>query len=598
MASSKYGEGMESFWVDKDGVPHWDGSEPARFLKQYKARVSVEFEANCGTTDQAKERRATMALRLTRGLTGKAWDLVEPLLADMGKLKTEGGHKLIVAALDTLDKEAVLRKQEKFDDFFKRSWRKPGQEMADYIREKEQKYMELSRLDSGTTISDDLYAYFLLEGARLKEDQKKLVTMVADNEFDTKAFVKTLRTSFHDVHVGERRGTGAGPADDARRPFGGRFPRSGGHGRGGGGFRRFGGHKRPAGRGGGDRANWVEEDDEDVESEDEANLVEEEGYEEAYGLDDDEEYSDLGADEDEEVAEAYAAYEQARTQLRDQQKRRGFFKASGTLTFEERKAAIKKEKTTTSCAACGQKGHWAGDPECPKGSGKGGGGGKDRKHARFVAEKGRAAMRAAGYRGSKKRPQEGSFFVLDDADYLEGDAFVASASPSAASPSAPPLSESDGSPFVQSPRQTGDPDEDCYRLRELAANAGFSLDDHGVEATAIALHDLEIINDDELREIMAEQGHHDDDFEVMAEFGYGKADDEAEPEQEEQEAPEPEKEIPSRDTDKPKCGDWYTIFPYKPTPLVKCAEADCFSNMVKKKQKEGRWYFGCSRWPA
>ena len=51
MASSKYGEGIESFWVDKDGVPHWDGSEPARFLKQYKARVSVEFEANCGTTD-------------------------------------------------------------------------------------------------------------------------------------------------------------------------------------------------------------------------------------------------------------------------------------------------------------------------------------------------------------------------------------------------------------------------------------------------------------------------------------------------------------------------------------------------------------------
>ena len=67
-----------------------------------------------------------------------------------------------------------------------------------------------------TKFSDDLYAYFLLEGARLKDDQKKLVTMVADNEFETKSFIKTLRTNYHDVHVTEKRATGYGTPHDSK----------------------------------------------------------------------------------------------------------------------------------------------------------------------------------------------------------------------------------------------------------------------------------------------------------------------------------------------------------------------------------------------
>ena len=195
----------DEFYIDKDGIPHWDGSDPARYLKQYRARVNIEFETQGGDSEVAKERRANLALRLTRGLTGKAWDIVEPLMEQMDQLKVEGGHKLVLIALDTLDKEAVLKKQEKFDDFFKRSWRRQGQEIGDYIREKEHKYAELTRLDKDTKLSDDLYAYFLLEGSRLKDDQKKLVTMVADNEFETKSFIKTLRTNFHDTHIGEKR---------------------------------------------------------------------------------------------------------------------------------------------------------------------------------------------------------------------------------------------------------------------------------------------------------------------------------------------------------------------------------------------------------
>ena len=190
----------EDFWADKEGIPHWNGRQSERHLKQYKTRVLVEYESLIGESDHVKEKRASLGLRLTRGLTDKAWDIVEPLLDDMAALNVDGGHRLVTAALDRLTKEVVRQKQEKFEDFFKKSWRRYGQDVAEYIREKEQKYNELTRMDKETKLSDDLYAYFLLEGARLSPGQRKLVTMVADNAFETQSFVKALGANFHDQH--------------------------------------------------------------------------------------------------------------------------------------------------------------------------------------------------------------------------------------------------------------------------------------------------------------------------------------------------------------------------------------------------------------
>ena len=59
------------FYIDKDGVPHWDGTDPAKYLKQYKARVMIEYETTIGDSEVAQERRQNLALRLTRGLTGR-----------------------------------------------------------------------------------------------------------------------------------------------------------------------------------------------------------------------------------------------------------------------------------------------------------------------------------------------------------------------------------------------------------------------------------------------------------------------------------------------------------------------------------------------
>merc|ERR1712194_82486 len=206
---------------------HWDGEDLA-LLRQYRLRVGIEDETWSGDSEQAVENRSSLGLRLTRGLTGRAWTVVEPLLADMESLKADTGHRLILKAFESLDKEAVVRKQMKFDECFKNSGRQEGTEMATYLHDFRGKYLELRELDRKTQLSDDLYAYFLLEGARLSEDQQRLVCMVADNEYETRSFEKTLKTNFHDIHTAEQHG---GHGDGRKFGFDG-TPKCKGKGRG------------------------------------------------------------------------------------------------------------------------------------------------------------------------------------------------------------------------------------------------------------------------------------------------------------------------------------------------------------------------------
>ena len=282
--------------TDREGVPQWDG-EDMSLLKQYKSRVMVERASDVGTSDIVKEKHQTLGLRLTRGLTVKAWRAVEPLLADLSKLTADGGPDLVIKALEGLDKEEVIRKQFKFDDFFKRSSRRHGEEMAEYIRDKRKKFLELTDMDSATALSSDLYAYFPLEGARLRDEDKRMVCMVAQNEFNTANFEKTLKTNFHDIHVRDR-----------RTPY---DPGKGGdktNGR----FGRDGDRKRPH-----DRAHAAADEeatsDEPSEEPEDAEVASEE----------DDLPSDAGASQDDEVNNAYASYDTARSKLRDTQKRQG-----------------------------------------------------------------------------------------------------------------------------------------------------------------------------------------------------------------------------------------------------------------------------------
>ncbi|CAK0817009.1 unnamed protein product [Prorocentrum cordatum] len=214
-------ECAEELFVDKEGIPHWDGENIA-LLREYRMRVMIEPSTQSST---GREKRANLGLRLTRGITGRAWEAVESLLDDMTALTQEGSHQKIIEALYGLGKVAVVRMQQKFDDFFKKSRRKRGQEIVEYLRTFHNKCKELTELDAGTKLSDDLYVYCLIEGAMLTDDQKRLVTMVADNKYETKAFDNTLKTNCHDLHLQEK-----SPRPPPPHPAG--RPKGGGKGRG------------------------------------------------------------------------------------------------------------------------------------------------------------------------------------------------------------------------------------------------------------------------------------------------------------------------------------------------------------------------------
>ena len=121
--------------------------------------------------------------------------------------------------------------------------------------------------------------------------------------------------------------------------------------------------------------------------------------------------------EDETVAEAFATIAQHRQGFKKKFARRPQsdggspnalqFKASGDISFDQkskdqRKAAVSFIKGVTQCTACGQRGHWTGDPECPK-SPKGKGHGKNSK----------GSPRKAGAKGQAKKSSS-NYFVLHE----------------------------------------------------------------------------------------------------------------------------------------------------------------------------------------
>ncbi|CAK0892878.1 unnamed protein product [Prorocentrum cordatum] len=369
--------------VDRDGLPHYTGLNPD-LLKEYKNRVNLALARLEGSgsdeENSLEKKQIRFRVELLDELHGRAWKRTEHLAANPKELKRENGEQLIFDALASLNNEAIVKKGMAFDSFFKRSYRKRGTDMGEYLANKEKLWEDLQERDSATRLSDDLMAYFLLDGAGLSEDQKRRIVMNSGSECKLEAFQHALRVNLYDVHEKERRNP---QRRHQHRQISQKWNK---------------GHRG--------KANQVEDheesdiSDEEFDEEEQANAVDE--------ADDN---SDAGASNDDEVYEACSAYEAARKKLKDTQKQGGFFK--GEVAFEERQEAIKEEKKRTRCGACGRIGHWAGDKDCPKSGQQGAkkfGGGKGGK------PKGKAKP------GKSKR----AFFTLDedDVDYDMGDVYA------------------------------------------------------------------------------------------------------------------------------------------------------------------------------
>ena len=180
--------------VDRDGIPHFTGEQPT-LLKEYKRRVQLGIERIDGSGDEEERRLASNArkqaryrTRLLDGLHGRAWRRCETLTSRIADIKADGGEQIIFEATASLEKESIIGKSEAFTAFFRRSSRRRGQDMSDYIVQKERLWAELQERDGNTALSDDLLTFFLLDGALLTTEEQRAIILATGSTFETAGF--------------------------------------------------------------------------------------------------------------------------------------------------------------------------------------------------------------------------------------------------------------------------------------------------------------------------------------------------------------------------------------------------------------------------
>ncbi|CAJ1341756.1 unnamed protein product [Effrenium voratum] len=307
-----------AFWrddeivTDRSGIPHCTGANPA-LMKEYRRRVLFAFNSLEGDgEDEAKEKRdldkkkARFGRQLLEALHGEAWRICEPLTLQLAELKQPDGYQLIFKQLQQLEKAPIIRKTEAFDHFFDNCFRRRGQPIDEYMRSRKRDWEDLTDLCEGTTMSEDLRAYFLLKNINLSRDDRRSILLANASDFSMEGIEKAFCISFYDVHEREK-----------AKIWYQRAPPTG--------KKRHWAHQA-----------WAEEDpSSEYHEQEHADQVEEDEqwdeWEEAYEAE--EQPSDEGASQHEEVDQAYATYKESRKKLKEIHKSQGFFK--GELTFEE-----------------------------------------------------------------------------------------------------------------------------------------------------------------------------------------------------------------------------------------------------------------------
>ncbi|CAE7921047.1 GIP, partial [Symbiodinium necroappetens] len=303
--SSKGGQGRPS---ERLSVPTFTGDD-AEDLGGSARSYLRQIEAWRRMTLLPLEQQA---LVLYQNLGGKAWVAAEEL--SVAKLGSAGGVQYYVSWITArfLDLE-VARIGKAFSDFFRRLRRKSGQSIREYNTEYDRLYARLREV--GCQLPEDCAAWLYIDRLQLEEAQELNLLASVGNQY-----------SLHKLQQ-------AAVLHDR-------------------------GHRKPWEQGSRNRkphsAHVTDHDDPGLsESDDDGDLD---------GL-------------PEEVAQAYLTYQTAKNKYKDQAKTRGYNAApkddsgdrdnrrgNDTAARDER---LRKLKSKSFCASCGQKGHWHKDSECP-----------------------------------------------------------------------------------------------------------------------------------------------------------------------------------------------------------------------------------------
>ncbi|CAE7485137.1 RE2 [Symbiodinium sp. CCMP2592] len=428
----------------KYGIPRFDGS--VHLLQEYSYRVKMKELREKELEPSELKKLGPLGLRLVEGLRGPALHIVKRI--DQTVLASDKGAAKILSELaETLRPRRTQEARELYLAGAKEGGplsRQFGEPMSIYVLRRRSWWSMLQDLDSEIKLPDLILAEQTLQNARISEDHALMIRTSLAQVITMNGVCSELVNQHGSIHLKEKR-------DRAPQPWRPRF--SPGHGK---------GHTKNKGKGHGYFA-WEEAGEDQTEQafygdgfswetasqslggyEDElAGAYQAEGHEVDYAEHEDpilqvfaamvsegfDETTDLeggeyAADVIQAESEAYVA-----RQMASNQGHAGFagkrFEFRGEMSLEERKARVQALKQRTTCRKCGQKGHWSTDPQCPKGSAKGGG---KRGHSSAASSSSQTTVASPAGKGkTKKGPPKPRtvYFAVKDEDHGENQAYMA-----------------------------------------------------------------------------------------------------------------------------------------------------------------------------
>ena len=289
--------------------------------------------------------KAGTGLALQLNLSGEAVEITKHLSAR--RLRDHGGIRLL---LDTLDEEYLGLQEDRLDEVaeeFMTCRRTNGESMSRFIRRLREARRELEEEDSEMYVSNKFFSWMLLRRAGLTPEEKSRVRGAIHCSEDPRDISFALKRLFPSQKVGlqlvhDRR---QGPSQarwNNRQALMADLPK-----------------QQPL-------------EVEGEESEEETSGSENDLDPEVQGHHPDEVLAavQLVKEAEKEGYDVYAMYKTAKMQQRGKSKSRGFFKKQAShpqgQSTEERSRELERAKATSTCRACGEVGHWARDPICPK----------------------------------------------------------------------------------------------------------------------------------------------------------------------------------------------------------------------------------------
>ena len=160
----------------RSGIPYFNGS--AWGFKTWRFKIRGRLTAVEKAKEEDREaKHAELAAQIVEGLSDEALNIAMDIGSDV--IGEEGGINTLI---NTIEKHVIQYKQEEAQALFTEGSskdgplsRQPGEPMTKYIQRRKRWATRLFEMDSGTIVSPNILAGYLIEYAKLTETQVLMV---------------------------------------------------------------------------------------------------------------------------------------------------------------------------------------------------------------------------------------------------------------------------------------------------------------------------------------------------------------------------------------------------------------------------------------